>query len=165
MAKIKLTQRTVETLKAPATGRSEYRDEFLANFVLRVTAAGRKTYTYLYRFQGEQKRAEIGTFPPLTLGEARDMARQIWAEIQRGSDPQDTLPWLKNRQAEGDRGGLTQGPFSEMCRRYLDDRRSSCARRHIGSTRGSSTATSCRPSAPGSLPRSPGRTLGSGSSV
>src|SRR5207249_12143431 len=56
MAKIKLTQRTLETLKAPATGRAEYRDEFLPNFVLRVTAAGRKTSTYLYSYHGGQKR-------------------------------------------------------------------------------------------------------------
>src|SRR5262249_56840592 len=91
---------TVETLKPPATGRLEYRDGFLPNFVLRVAATGRKTYTYLYRFRGEQKRAEIGTFPPLTLGEARDMARKVWAEVQRGNDPDQILPWLKNRQTD-----------------------------------------------------------------
>ncbi len=124
MAKIKLTQRTVETLRAPATGRVEYRDGFLPNFVLRVAATGRKTYTYLYRFQAQQRRAEIGTFPPLSLGEAREMARKVWAEVQRGNDPDETLPWLKNRQADMVGDAPTQGPFSDLCRSYLDERRS-----------------------------------------
>lgn len=74
-------------------------------------------------FRGEQKRAEIGTFPPLSLGEAREMARQVWAEVQRGNDPDKTLPWLKNRQADVVGNGLTRGPFSDLCRAYLDERR------------------------------------------
>jgi hypothetical protein len=45
MAKMKLTPLTVETLKAPAIGRSEYRDEFLPNSVLRGTATVRTTDT------------------------------------------------------------------------------------------------------------------------
>lgn len=123
MAKLKLTQRSLETLRAPATGRVEYRDQFLPNFVLRVAATGRKTYTYLYRFRGEQRRAEIGTYPPLSLGEARDMARQVWAEVQRGNDPDATLPWLRNRQVDVVGKTTTQGPFSDLCHRYLDERR------------------------------------------
>src|SRR5262245_29192995 len=97
MAKIRLTQRTLETIKVPAQGRDEYSDELLPNFVLRVSASGRKAFTYMYRFRGKQRRADLGTFPPLTLGEAREMARQAWAEVQRGNDPRTTLPWLKNR--------------------------------------------------------------------
>lgn len=123
MPKIKLTQRTLESLKPPAVGRAEYSDELLPNFFLRVSATGRKAFTYMYRFRGQQRRAEIGTFPPLTLGEAREMARQVWAEVQRGSDPNDTLPWLKNRQAETVRRAPAQGPFLDLCRGYLDDRR------------------------------------------
>src|SRR5436309_12464718 len=77
----------------------------------------------MYRFRGDQRRAELGTFPPLALGEARDMARQVWAEIQRGNDPKDTLRWLKSRQADPRSVTTAGGPFSEMCRRYLDERR------------------------------------------
>jgi integrase len=126
MPKRKLTQRTLETLRPPVTGRIEYRDELLPNFVLRVAATGRKTYTYVYRFQGKQKRAEIGTFPPLTLGDARDMARQVWREVQQGNDPAKTLAWLSNRATAPRDGtpGSTAGPFADVCRRYLDERRS-----------------------------------------
>lgn len=123
MPKIKLMQRTLEALKPPTAGRVEYSDELLPNFFLRISATGRKTFTYMYRFKGLQKRAEIGTFPPLTLGEARDMARQVWAEVQRGNDPNQGLPWLKNREPLTIRVEPAHGPFSEMCRRYLDERR------------------------------------------
>jgi integrase len=120
--KIKLTQRTLETLKRPAAGRVEYSDELVPNFFLRVSATGRKSFTFMYRLGGDQRRAELGTFPPLGLGEARDMARQVWAEVQRGNDPKDTLLWLKNKQP--DPTPVTAGgPFLEMCRRYLDERR------------------------------------------
>jgi len=59
------TERALETLKPPAAGRVEYSDELLPNFFLRVSATGRKSFTFMYRFGGEQRRAELGTFPPL----------------------------------------------------------------------------------------------------
>jgi len=124
MAKIKLTQRTLETLKPPQAGRVEFSDDALPNFVLRVSATGRKAFTFMYRFRGEQRRAELGTFPPLSLGEAREMARQVWAEVQRGNDPRETLACLKNRRVEAASPHPPEGAFSDLCRRYLEDRRS-----------------------------------------
>lgn len=53
------------------------------------------------------------------------VARQVWAEVQRGNDPDETLPWLKNRQAEAGGSAPVEGPFSDLCRSYLDERRSS----------------------------------------
>jgi integrase len=123
MPKIKLTQRTLESIKLPAVGRVEYSDELLPNFFLRVSASGRKAFTYMYRFRGVQRRADIGTFPPLTLGEARDMAREVWAEIQRGNDPNEVLPWLKNRQDKQPPAATGPGAFERLCRQYLEERR------------------------------------------
>lgn len=123
LPKIKLTQRTLESLKPPTVGRVEYSDQLLPNFFLRISATGRKAFTYMYRFKAQQRRADIGTFPPLMLGEARDMARRVWAEVQRGNDPNCTVPWLENRQGEPARSPSSQGPFSDVCRGYLDDRR------------------------------------------
>jgi hypothetical protein len=44
MPTIRLTQRAVETLKPPATGRVEYWDSHLPGFGLRVAGSGRKTW-------------------------------------------------------------------------------------------------------------------------
>src|SRR5262245_45636006 len=108
-------------MKPPAQGRAEYSDASLSGFVLRVTSRGLKSFTYVYRFRGEQRRADIGSFPPLTLGEARDMARHVWAEVQRGHDPRETLAWLKNRAAVRRKAEAPEGRFTDLCRAYLAD--------------------------------------------
>jgi hypothetical protein len=42
------------------------------------------------------------------------MARQVWAEVQRGNDPRETLPWLKNRAAARRGGGTAEGAFDRQ---------------------------------------------------
>lgn len=112
----------LESLKPPVQGRSEYSDRLLPNFFVRVSSSGLKSFTFMYRFRGKQRRADIGSYPPLTLGEAREMARQVWAEVQRGGDPRETLAWLKNREsARRATAAGVAGGFTDLCHAYLAD--------------------------------------------
>jgi Arm DNA-binding domain len=77
MPTIRLTQRAVETLKPPATGRVEYWDSHLPGFGLRVAGSGRKTWVAMYRVDGQLVRETVGTLALIpSVAEARDRARE-----------------------------------------------------------------------------------------
>ncbi len=86
MARINLTARVVQGIKAKAV-RSEYFDENLPGFFLRVTPAGVKSYGIMYRHAGQLKRYTIGTTDQWELAAARDEARERIREAARGDDP------------------------------------------------------------------------------
>jgi integrase len=85
---ITLTQRAVEALKAPATGRAEYFDRVLPGFGLRVAAGGRKTWFVMYRVGGKKVRETIGTLAVVSkVEQARDLARDSLRQAQAGVHP------------------------------------------------------------------------------
>lgn len=91
MPTIKLTARTLDGLPHPTRGRVEYFDESVPGFAVRIFPTGRKVFTLLYRMKGgrasKKERVDLGTYPPLTLSQARDLASKLKAEIQLGKDP------------------------------------------------------------------------------
>jgi len=91
MPTIRLTARTLDGLPLPSRGRVEYFDESLPGFAIRVFPTGRKVFTLLYRMKGgrasKKERVDIGTYPPLSLSQARALAEKMRAEIQLGKDP------------------------------------------------------------------------------
>jgi integrase len=85
---IALTQRAVEALKAPPTGRVEYFDRVLPGFGLRVAAGGRKTWFVMYRVGGKKVRETIDTLAVVSKVEkARDLARDSLRQAQAGVHP------------------------------------------------------------------------------
>ncbi len=88
---LKLTARALDTLPLPSRGRVEYFDESLPGFAVRIFPSGRRVFTLLYRMKGgrakRKERVDLGTNPPLTLAQARDLATKLKAEIQLGKDP------------------------------------------------------------------------------
>ena len=88
MPTIRLTQRAVETLKPPATGRVEYWDSHLPGFGLRVAGSGRKTWVAMYRVQGQLVRETVGTLALIpSVAEARDRARESMHKARAGKNP------------------------------------------------------------------------------
>ena len=57
--------------------RYEVRDLLLPGFGIRVSVGGKKTWFAVGRVGGRQVRHTIGTYPTVTLGEAREAARLI----------------------------------------------------------------------------------------
>lgn len=86
----KLAPKIIDHLKAPGPKRLDLWDTVLQGFGVRVSPAGRKSWFVIVRVGGRQKRVTIGTYPAVSLAEARAEARKIIRDAQLGvlSDPQ-----------------------------------------------------------------------------
>jgi integrase len=86
---MKLTARTVETFKPPATGRVELWDSSLPGFGIRITDKGSRSWVLMYRMTGggPKRRMTLGTYPMLSLAEARQGAGEALQMVERGVDP------------------------------------------------------------------------------
>jgi integrase len=87
MPRLRLTARTVEAARPPASGRLELFDEGLPGFCIRITANDRRTACVFYRIGSRLRRATLGTLPPLNLADARDLARAALRQAALGHDP------------------------------------------------------------------------------
>lgn len=82
-----LTNKTLEALK-PTGKRYAVHDTHCPGLVVRVNANGTKTFAATYRYGLRQRRLTLGSYPIITLGEARDKARAAFREVLEGVDPQ-----------------------------------------------------------------------------
>src|SRR5262252_376076 len=88
MAKLKMTVRSVEAIRAPASGQVDYWDADNPGFGLRVSAGGRKAWIAMYRHGNVKRRLTLGSYPPLSLAEAREKAGRAHHAVQyHGTDP------------------------------------------------------------------------------
>src|SRR5436309_5198459 len=85
--RVKLTDRTVKQLVPPAQGRVEVFDAKTPGLAVRVSAGGRKTWTFVWHRNGRVRRLALGTYPAVSLAAARERARQNLAAVARGEDP------------------------------------------------------------------------------
>lgn len=74
--KTKLTDRGVKNLKPPTTGRLEVYDTLLPSFGVRVGTTGRRAWFCKYYVYGKEVRETLGTYPALSLDQAREDARK-----------------------------------------------------------------------------------------
>jgi hypothetical protein len=100
MPTAKLTAFGVANAKGPVRGRLEYWDAALPGFGLRVTEKGAKSWTVLYRVHGRLRRATLGRYPALSLADARDRAREILLEVEKGNDPAVAKAEERRREAD-----------------------------------------------------------------
>ena len=108
MPKIKLTHRGIETLKADKW-LVDYWDDGLPGFGVRAHHSGRKSFIVRYQFDGTKRRMTLGSYPTMSLADARSRAKEILGRVARGEDPQ------QKRQAE--KGAET---FAELAAEYLE---------------------------------------------
>lgn len=82
----KLTAKTIDNLKPPAgRERIDIRDELLPGLSLRVSSSGRKVFYLIKRINGKNTRLKIGTYPLISLADAREKTRTILAEVEAGT--------------------------------------------------------------------------------
>ncbi|MGJ5621506.1 Arm DNA-binding domain-containing protein [Sulfitobacter sp. MF3-043] len=62
------------------------RDELMVGLMLRVSVSGRKVLYLTKRIGGRNTRIELGTYPMLSLADAREKARQILVSIENSSN-------------------------------------------------------------------------------
>jgi integrase len=101
MPTMKLTQIAVDKLSPPKTGRLELFDTHLPGFGLRIADTGHKAWVVFYRVSGRQRRYTIGTLathPKVDL--ARERAREILRDVERGIDPAEAKAAPAVRQVD-----------------------------------------------------------------
>ncbi|TIL31698.1 site-specific integrase [Mesorhizobium sp.] len=80
----KLTPKSIEALPAAEGKRYEIRDQLLAGLHIRVSSTGAKVFYVATRVDRVARRIKIGTYPIISLADARDKAREILRDIQLG---------------------------------------------------------------------------------
>ncbi|MGI6855003.1 tyrosine-type recombinase/integrase [Mesorhizobium sp. 1B3] len=85
----KLTKRTIDNLPpSEAETGTVHWDSELKGFGLRVLPSGRKTFVIKFRaHSGRQRWMKLGTYGPLTVERARELAKVELAKVVEGQDP------------------------------------------------------------------------------
>ena len=115
----KLTDRYLQSLRPPAAGRLEIMDTEARGLAVRITQNGVKSWAVRYspRVSG-QRRASYGTYPSISLAEARTRTKDIAAAASRGVD----LVAQEAREAEEARKSADRpDTVAELLDRYLSD--------------------------------------------
>jgi integrase len=109
---LRLTDRTVKGLPAPAKGNRVYYDDIVKGFGCRVTAASARSFVLNYRRKadGIERRITIGSFPEWTVLAAREKAKQLKRDIDGGADPVGA-----HREARA------AADVSNLCDRFLEE--------------------------------------------
>lgn len=81
------------------------------------TGGVKKSWSVRFRFNGKQRQMGIGTYPEVSLAEARDLTREIRSKAQKGIDPiAERKAIVKARQAEAVKGVT----FQECAEKYIE---------------------------------------------
>src|SRR5215470_14699057 len=87
----KLNDSTVKAIKPPATGSKSIWDDEVTGFGLRVSSKNTRQFFFDYRTNGHSRRITIGKYTGpqgvWTAAAARARAKELRAEVDKGSDP------------------------------------------------------------------------------
>ncbi len=109
MPRIKLTDTAVRNLTV-AKGIVDYWDTGMPGLCLRVRESGHKAFSVRYRVGSRQRRFSLGTYPVLSLSEARSKARSALADVARGRDPQA----IQRERRDSDTFGQLAADYLEL---------------------------------------------------
>ena len=107
----KFTTKLIESAKPKKGQRTDYWDSDLRRLGLRVSTSGRKVWIVMYRraSDGKKRRYTLGTFPLMSLGEARQSALEVLTKVEKGDDPATEKEAFK-----------ADGCFSELADDYIE---------------------------------------------
>src|SRR5215471_3215527 len=109
MASRLLTVKFVASVKPTPGRRVEYFDTEVPGLALRVMPSGTKSWTVLYRHRARLRRLTLGSVAKISLGQARDRARDELHAASKGADPATIK--------QTDRTART---FAELAETYLE---------------------------------------------
>ncbi len=92
----------VATLPCPDRGRATYYDEKVPKLALRVTAAGTRTFYVIKRADDGMAWVKLGTFPDMTVEQARREAERKLGEFAGGLNPAKARREAKQRITLGE---------------------------------------------------------------
>lgn len=82
---------------------------------IQVTPAGGKHWRYRYRIDGLEKKLSIGSYPDISLREARDIAFEARQSVAKGGDPA-----LEKRKAKLRTKFIAASNFGDVAREYIE---------------------------------------------
>ena len=109
-----LTDTVIRNLKA--VGR--YTDTATAGLNLQVKIGGGKYWTFRYQFDGKRHDLSLGTYPQVSLKEARVRATNARYELNRGQRPSAT--WKPQKVAATANKNETSPIFSVFAKSCID---------------------------------------------
>jgi integrase len=109
-----LTAASIDRTKPPTSGQVELFDKGFPGLALRISYGGGKSFVYFYRIGGKLRRMTLGTYPAISLAQAREAWRKARQDVAAGRDPAKVLKreasgtnfesvvrdWLKRDQAK-----------------------------------------------------------------
>jgi integrase len=101
---LRLTDKTVKGLAAPASGGRKYRDRDLRGFCVQVAASGQRSFGLVYRspLTGRERLLTIGAWPTWTTEVARNRAKELRRLVDRGIDPLEQREQERNAPTVAD---------------------------------------------------------------
>jgi len=82
---------------------------------VQVTPAGGKHWRYRYRVDGLEKKLSIGSYPEISLRDARDLAFEARQSVAKGGDPA-----LEKRKAKLRTKFIAASNFGDVAREYIE---------------------------------------------
>lgn len=119
-----LTEIAIKALK-PGDKITRHYDE--AGLYLEVSPAGGRWWRYKYRFDGKEKRLSLGTYPEVTLKQARQKRDELRQQISTNIDP-----GLARKQTKVTAAGGQGHTFENVARKWWDRWRLANSPRHAG---------------------------------
>ena len=111
MAKLNFTKTALLALAPPEAGkRLAVYDEKVPKLAMRITAAGSRTFYVVKRAGSNMAWVKLGTFPEMTVEQARGEAQKILGEFATGANP-----------AAARRAIREEPTFAEMFEQFLAD--------------------------------------------
>jgi integrase len=87
MSSVKLSYQTLGALRTEKD-REDFYDQDFPSLIVRVGRSGSKTFVLRYRSpDGTYRRVSLGKFPAMGLAEAREQARRVKLDLERGEEP------------------------------------------------------------------------------
>lgn len=107
MAVRRLSETGVAKIKPDPASRIDISDSVCPGLSLRVMPTGVKSWCFVYRFGGKQRRMTLGRYPDIDLVSARRIAREWREQLALGNDPFTMREEKIFEQLEKEEHGIT----------------------------------------------------------
>ncbi len=101
---MRFTDKGIAALK-PKSERYEVWEDGRTGLGVRMSPKGRKSWNYMYRFNGKARRMTLGTYPAVSLASARVKHASAKELLAKGTDPGAL-------HVEKRRAGLSPSPYA-----------------------------------------------------
>lgn len=123
--KFRFTNRALSQLSAHAADSpsrsAEYSDAEAIGLRVLVNKQGRKYFYFRYVFDGQKRAAKLGEFPALEVAEARKLALDMRAKVDRRINPQEDELRMQSSPTFESFGATEYMPFARQTKRSAHD--------------------------------------------